>query len=41
MPLKTVWFSFDAGRDNRLREVKTLETINDEAAAEFWKKQTP
>ena len=38
MPLKKVWVTFKPQRDTQiLRSLKTLETINDKPAAEFWK----
>lgn len=38
MPLKALVFDFKPERDTELiRSIKTLETINDKPAAEFWK----
>ena len=38
MPLKTLTCDFVAARDaGVLRGLRTLETINDKPAAEFWK----
>ena len=38
LPLKTIRLSFQAERDAAiLREIKTLTTINEKPAAEFWK----
>ena len=38
MPLKELWCDFKAERDAQiLRSIKTLEKINDQSAAEFWK----
>jgi Leucine-rich repeat (LRR) protein len=38
MPLNYLWLDFKPERDTEiLRSIKTLETINDKPAAEFWK----
>ena len=38
LPLKSIWCDYKPDRDARiLRSIKTLETINDKPAAEFWK----
>ena len=38
MPLKILMFDFKPSRDTELlRSIKTLETINEKPAAEFWK----
>jgi hypothetical protein len=38
LPLKRLWCDFNPGRDAEiLRSIKTLETINDKPASEFWK----
>jgi hypothetical protein len=38
MPLKVINCDFKAERDTEiLRSIKTLEKINDQPAAEFWK----
>jgi hypothetical protein len=38
LPLKSLICDFDADRDAEiLRSIKTLETINDKPAAQFWK----
>ena len=38
MPLREIGLDFDAARDTAwLRSIKTLESINDKPAAEFWK----
>jgi len=38
LPLKMLWCDFKAERDaDVLRSIRTLETINDKPAAEFWK----
>jgi hypothetical protein len=39
MPLKELWCDFEPGRDaGLLRAIKTLEKINGEPAAAFWRK---
>lgn len=36
-PIKEIWFDFDRERDtDLLRSIKTLETVNDMPAAQFW-----
>ena len=38
LPLKRLTCDFEPGRDTEiLRSIKTLETINEKPAAEFWK----
>jgi hypothetical protein len=38
LPLKSLICDFNADRDAEiLRSIKTLETINDKPAAQFWK----
>ena len=42
MPLKFLCCDFKSERDAAiLRSIKTLETINDRPAPEFWKRWTP
>src|SRR5262249_38952575 len=36
LPLRALWLDYRADRDEFLRSLKTLETINDKPAAEFW-----
>ena len=36
LPLKALWLDYRADREEFLRSVKTLGTINDTPAAEFW-----
>ena len=36
LPLKALWLDYRADREEFLRSLKTLETINDKPAAEFW-----
>jgi len=39
MPLETLWCDFEAARDAEiLRVIKTLKNINDQPAADFWRK---